>query len=254
MMKKSTKINIGLTGLAIIISAISLIYSSCQDKKIRKIQYELNAINYKPIVKIESIEFKSFQEKIDSAVLVGELNDSTGLINVYTKILTDVSFKLKNVGNTNARIRGALCIDTISGSDKLRDIFFNERIELFPDSLKTDFYDYQQIQPNEVDDIKFKTEIRFIKNENFAIHLLLFYENDLNNLYDTYYWAKFQKKNIEYDMKVDTTNHKILNAKMSFGKDQILKFIDDNTAYKTYSKKEKERFEEIMDKLKNNAH
>lgn len=250
-MKKSTKINIGFTGLAIIISAISLIYSSSQDKKIRKIQYELNAINYQPIIKVDSIEITSFNEKIDSAVVVGELNDSTGLMNVYTRIFANVTFHLKNVGNTNAKIRAALCVDTISGNDKLRELFFKDGNKIIPDSSENDFYTYRQLQPNDIDKMAFETEIKFVKDEIFAIHFLIFYENDLDILYDTYYWAKFQKRTLLTRMTPIAERDKNNKPQMIINKNLSLKFVDNNIAYKTYSKKEKIEFDKITDKINN---
>lgn len=251
-MEKSTKINIGLTAFAVVVSVVSFFYSSSQDKKISKIQYELNAINYKPIIKVDSIEITSFNEKIDSAVIVGELNDSTGLLNVYTRIFANVTFHLKNIGNTNAKLRVALCVDTISGDDKLRDLFFKDGAKINPDSLDNDFYLYRHLQPNDVDKMEFKTEIRFVKDETFAIHFLIFYENDLDILYDSYYWAKFHKRTLITKMR--PINEKQNNRqKMVIDKNQSLNFLDDNIAYKTYSKKEKKEFNIIIDEIKNNA-
>ncbi len=250
-MKKSNKINIGLTSLAIIISVISLVYSSSQDRKIRKIQYDLNAISYKPIINVDSIEIVSFNENFDSAVFVGGLNDSTGLINVYSNINAKVIFYLKNSGNTNARIKAALCVDTISGDDKLRELFFKEGAEMILDSTNNDFYQFRQLQPNDVDIMEFETEIKFIKNETFAIHFLIFYENDLDILYDSYYWAKFQKRTLITGMRPINEKSNDNKLQMVMDKQQSVSFIDDNIAFKTYSKIEKREFDKIADKINN---
>jgi len=250
-MDKSTKINIGLTALAVVVSVVSFFYSSSQDKKISKIQYELNAINYKPIIKVDSIEIGSFNEDIDSAEFVGEYNDSTGLINLYSRFFANVTFHLKNIGNTNAKIRAALCTDTISGNDRLRELFFKDGDKIIPDSSKNDFYLYRQLQPNDVDKIEFETEIKFVKDETFAIHLLIFYENDLDILYDTYYWAKFQKRTIVVRMRPIEERDKNNKQQLVIDKNQSLNFVDDNIAYKTYLKKEKIEFDRITNKINN---
>lgn len=249
-MNKPTKIDIGLTSLAIIISVISLVYSSSQDRKIRKIQYELNAISYKPIVNVDSVEIVSFNEDLDSAVFVGELNDSTGLINIYSNIHANVIFHLKNIGNTNATIIAALCVDTISGDDKLRELFFKEGAKMILDSTNNDFYQFRQLQPNDVDKMQFETEIKFVKNETFAIHFLIFYENDLDILYDSYYWAKFQKRTLITRMRPINERGKDNKLQMVMDKKQSVDFVDDNIAYKTYSKMEKKEFDRITDKYK----
>ncbi|MCK4661299.1 MAG: hypothetical protein KAT68_00425 [Bacteroidales bacterium] len=45
-----------------------------------------------------------YYKRTDSIVFQGELNDSTGLIKMNTKIETDITFDIKNTGNSNARI------------------------------------------------------------------------------------------------------------------------------------------------------
>lgn len=244
-MKKSTRINILLTVSAIVISLVSLIYTYAQDRKIQKIQYELNATNYKPIIKVDSVEFKSFNEKIDSAVVFGELNDSTGLMNLYTRVFANVTFHLKNVGNTNAKICLVLCLDTIYGGDKARELFFKEGGKLNPDFSDKEFYLYRQLQSDDIDRIEFNTEIFFIEDDTFVIHFLVFYENDLNNLYDTYYWAKFQIKTLITSMTpiMEAQNN---TQKMIVEKNHSVFFIDDNISYKNYGKNEKNQFDWIL--------
>ena len=251
-MKRINKINIGISVFAIIISIAAFTYDAFQNKRINKLQYDLNALNYKPIIKVDNILLTSFKERTDSLIFQGELNDSTGLLKMNSKIETNITFDLKNIGNTNARIIAAFCIDTVSGDDKLRELIYRQGMNHVLDTSNNEFYSYWQLQPNESDKLRFHKTIDFVKNETFAIHLLLLYKNDLDILYDSYYWAKFQKKDLIVDFMVDTTNGQLIWAKLVNDKKEYVKYIDQNVAYKVYTEKESNDFEVLLDRIKKN--
>lgn len=250
-MKRINKINIGISVGAIVISISAIFYDAFQNREIDKLQYDLNGLNYKPIIKVDNILLTSFEEKTDSIIFQGELNNSTGFVKMNTRIETNITFELKNIGNSNARIIAAFCIDTVSGDDKLRELIYRKGLNPIKDSSNNEFYSHWQLQPGESDKLRFHKSIDFVKDETFAVHLLLFYKNDLDMLYDTYYWAKFQKKDLLIDFMVDTTTGQILHAKLANDKNEYVKYIDQNVAYKVYSKVDYEEFEILLDRFRN---
>jgi len=249
-MKRSTKINLSFTLIAIIISLIAISIDWRQNIRLDKLQYELNSLNFKPVIEVSDVFLTSFRERFDSITFLADKVDSTGLIKMKSEIETDITFNIKNIGNSNAKIVAAFCIDTISGDDKLRELIYREGLTHKYDSSNNEFYSFQQLQPKYKDKLKFHKKIDFVNNETFAIHLLVLYKNDMGILYDSYYWAKFQKKDLLIDFIVDSRNGQIVYSKIVGDMRDYVKFIDENIAYKIYTKEEKENFELLLDDIK----
>jgi len=251
-MKKTTKRNIIISVIAIGVSMIAIGIDYCQHKSLKKLQYEFNSINYRPTIKIENILLTAFLERIDSINFSKYLIDTMTDIKVNSKIQTDINFDLINIGNSTAKIVAAYCIDTVSGDAKLRELIYKKVIELQFDSSNNEFYTYWHLLPSDKDKLKFHKTIDFINKNIFTIHLLLFYENDLGMLYDTYYWARFKKNDLTFGVLVDPRNEKLIAARLEDDFKEYVKKIDDNNAYKVYSKKEKKHFDKLYAKMKNN--
>ncbi len=250
-MKKYEKINISFTFLAIVLSVIALTHDCSQNRRINELQNNINNLNYKPTIKVDSIKLKNFREKVDSFLITPDIADSQGIINLKSTIETEVVFDLENIGNSKANIITALCIDTVSGDDKLRNYLHDGIYKLSYDSSNGVFYKFWELQPGDKDELHFKKNIQFIDDGNFTIHLLLIYQNELGTIYDTYYWAKFKKKKIELDVVVNNRTGEIVAAKSA--KNSLKNFltsIDDNIAYHIYSKEEEKAFWKFTEKLK----
>lgn len=245
-MKLSTKINIIFTILAIIISTISIIIDWRQNIQLDNLQYELNALNFKPVIKVNKIFLTSFKESEDSISFHHDLVDSNRQTSTKSKIEIDITFDIENVGNTNAKIISAFFTDTTSGDDILRELIYGKRLVHRNYFANNEFYSFLQLQPKDQYKLKFRRKIQFINEELFALHLLIFYKNDLGILYDSYYWAKFQKK----DLKIDSRNGHTIYSKLIGDMNDFAKFIDDNITYKIYKKEEKDNFESLRNKSK----
>lgn len=73
-------------------------------------------------------------------------------------------------------------------------------------------------------------------------------------LYDTYYWVRFKKKDLNFTAIVDTWNNNIVGLKIEKNDlNNYLQRIDDNNTYKIYSLKEKKKIEKLLEQLKHNA-
>jgi hypothetical protein len=244
-MKLSTKLNIGISTLAILIALFGQLRDCSQNRKINKLEYEVNSLNFKPVIKVEQIMLSNFREKFEAQSSKDSLTDTLTIIENY-KINTDITFFLKNVGNSKAKLIAAICTDTLSGNDIIKKSVLEKGLK--GTTLKqNDYYLYLELLPNETKTLKFNKTIGFVGKESFTIHLLLLYQNDLDVLYDTYYWARFYKKEIIPTYLVDSTVSTITGVQ--FSKKSLnghLKFIDDNNAYSIYSEKESG---EVLNKL-----
>ncbi|WP_258104491.1 hypothetical protein [Marinoscillum sp. MHG1-6] len=250
-MKKSEKINIGFTFFAIVLSVIALTYDCSQNKKISELQTNLNNLNYKPTIKVDSIKLINFRERVDSILITPDIADSQGIVNLKSTIETEVVFDLENIGTSKANIITALCIDTVSGDDKLRNFLYDGIYKLSYDSSNGVFYKFWELQPGDKDELRFKKNIQFIDDGLFTIHLLLIYQNELGTIYDTYYWAQYKKKKMELDVIVDNRTGEIVASKSANNSlKNFLTSIDDNVAYHIYSKEEEKAFWKFTEKLK----
>lgn len=185
---------------AIVISIISLVCDRCQDIKIDKQQYELSAINFRPCLVVDTIIFDSTMFKIKSANLYGEENDSTALIEVKGNIITNTRIRLKNTGNTNAKVILAASIDTICGLKKIRDELLSLNYNFFPNNIKIESPFYVDILPNKYYDIVFRNNFSNFKREEIEFHFFILYRNELGQLFDSYSWVKLKYSDLHFDI------------------------------------------------------
>mgnify|MGYP000041116619 CR=1 FL=1 len=215
------------------------------------IQYATYANNFKPIIEIDSLEINT-----RDSVKVGEMlkkiksndfklgPDNVPLIAIPILVNTEMTFRLKNTGLHKAQLVGYFCYDTICGTSILRSSIFDEKKVDYDNS--NDFtYSEIDILPQEVEIIKIKRPLSWIVNDTFTIHLLLIYENDAGYFYDTYYWARYKYHGAVMGLKLDPKVIKVWTENNSFA---YLEFIDANTSYKTYSKREKIKVSKLLDR------
>lgn len=253
-MKLFEKLTLGISGALIIISVIGFFRDCSQDNRINKLQYELNANNYKPIIQVDSVTLTDIYETLRPINIQKNIEDTSSTIDVKSNFKTKITFHLENIGNSNAKIVASILIDTISGNEKIRETMFNKNIPFKIDTSGIDFYEKLQIQQQKKKDIIFSHEVNFFVNNTFTMHLLIIYYNDMGMLYDTYYWVRFKKKDLNFTAIVDTWNNNIVGLKIEKNDlNNYLQRIDDNNTYKIYSLKEKKKIEKLLEQLKHNA-
>ncbi len=87
-------------------------------------------------------------------------------------------------------------------------------------------------------------QVAEIREGAFNIHYYLVYENEAGNVYDTYYWARFQSKQFTINPQADSaTIEKAL-------RDSIV-FIDDHHSYTIYDKEDSLFLRNFREFLKN---
>jgi hypothetical protein len=215
------------------------------------IQYEINSNNFKPIIEIDTLEINTRDSvKVNEMLQKIKSNDfklgpdNVPEIAIPILVNTEMTFRLKNTGLHKAQLVGYFCYDTICGTSILRSRIFDEKKVNF-DNSKDFTYSEIDILPQEVEIIKIKRPLSWIVNDTFTIHLLLIYENEAGYFYDTYYWARYKYHGAIMGLKLDPNVIKVWTENNSFA---YLEFIDANTSYKNYSKKEKIKTSRLLDR------
>jgi hypothetical protein len=233
---------------AIIISIISLCYDRSQNDKIDKQQYELSAINYRPCLVIDTIMFDSTSFRIKTADLTGQVNDSTGLITVKGEIFVKTKIRIRNTGNSNAKVILAATVDTICGLKKIRDELFSLNYNFFPDSIMMDSPYYIDIMPNKSYDYIINNKFSNFKENKIELHFFILYENEIGQLFDSYCWVKLKHSELNIDIKGNENeksyiiNNEIKDVKLSFQQNESIYFstdiynLEDNMKIKKFLK------------------
>ena len=90
------------------------------------------------------------------------------------------------------------------------------------------YYKTIEIPPGEEHTFSVSRSIENVKEGNFNIHYFFLYKNDGENIYDTYYWARFTSKPFTINLQAkDSYNEKALRDSITF--------IDDHQSYNTYN-------------------
>ena len=232
---------------AIIISLGSLVIDKCQSDKIDKQQYELSAINYRPCLVIDTIMFDSTSFKIKTADLTGQLNDSTGLITVKGDIYVKTKIRIRNTGNSNAKVILAATVDTICGLKKIRQELLSLNFDFSPDTVSIENPAYLDIMPNKYHDFIFKNKFSNFKENKIELHFFILYKNEIGQIFDSYMWVKLKHSEINVDLK--RNDHNELYIKKEDIKSVNLSFQSNDNIYCStdiYSLEDNKRIEKFI--------
>ena len=243
------KINFVGIIVALTFSVINLCSNSAQNKRLAALDYQSNAVNFQPklVISKEPIEYKLF---IDSTLVKFSMRDffirnSTEdypIFNADANIQGYVKFKITNTGNSIAKLQFVIQSDTTDAIEYLRRHFFDKSFSKKVKVSQFSSFTQSELLPNAVDtlQLKFDVNIKYITDNSFTLHFLIFYENELGNYYDTYYWVQFNVKDILFPRPFDQINGKIIpkpiNFKIAF-KD-IINYSKQKVSYTIYTKQE----------------
>ncbi len=230
---------------AIIFSVISL-YHSCDNKKsIEKI----NSVNYRP--RIEVINYPKVRMTSDTlkSELITLRESGTLDIPIYIKVSFEA--EIINSGNSTAILQLLLWADTTSVNSLLREKVLEKQlsnIEVFDPFFQND------LLPEMADTVKVFIEknIQFTLNETFTLHMLFIYENELDNIYDTYYWAQFSCKPIIIPISkyLVTKEQKVIGfmGVTTVAEKDIFEFIQSKSSFHNYFDREEKAIKNILQK------
>jgi len=254
-MDKQSKINLFLAIIAILISITSILYTIINDYNIRKVSFDSAGLQNRPVLK--------FEEKPNKIHYTFETKKPIFVQDLYQKKLSNLSVVLTvdpelNVTNTGVSVAKILCTvvtDKYSGLPEIRKKLFDKvwwdefaKIELTDDYFKT-----IDILPGKSHLIRMPhtlNNINFDLNE-FTIHYLLIYLNEIGNVYDSYFWMRFKMEPIQATYATDGNTFAVNIDKEQF--DGAIKVVDTHFSTFMYSKLKSIKIvdlaEQHMDKL-----
>lgn len=244
-----------VSGVPMIVALLSLVLGWCNSEKISNNEKQFRAFQYQPRLK-----------PLGSPRIVSAIHESHPFVNNLKKILTDPDsiipeihvpgtliingqVSLLNSGNALARIRGFALTDTNSFEPVIRQLltgsnqFFNNNIDEIEMLI--------EVLPGDTVTQDFSIKIAFFDSNRFILHLIVLYENEFENLYDTYTWNKYLAKDIAYQVKMDpkdSTKLLIMSQRKKVP-DLVIPDGECIDAYYSYSIDEASRIRTMMDAL-----
>lgn len=177
------------------------------------------------------------------------------------KFTVKTSIKLKNVGNALAKIYLYSLADTNSGYPELRDDFIkmvnNKRTNFkYHYDLMNEYFQ-NELLPGKSINIPIEYKVRNINRQNKVnLHFYFVYENELGDVYDTYYWIVY--KNFPDLIRPEysyNTNLKKLMVRFQLKSEakHILQVSEIKESYNNYSRSFSEKFEKWINEKAQNA-
>ncbi len=231
-MKGSTKISL----FALLVAIASFGRDCCYHNEINLLTERINSLEYQPKVhfinglKINQVYIDPEKTSIKSRELKQSKSGEIYLaVSVNMDISIKYSIKVTNVGNKLAKIAGIFSAGPPTDENIPIELILSKA-----DTI-TDFdpyFDYELL-PDAGDTITITQNINVAISEehNITIHLLLYYENELGNLYDSYFVAQYEVR----DMVISN------DGKMDIPLESHMVLRNQRQTTRIYSKKQKEK-------------
>lgn len=231
--------------MALAVSILSfgytIINSYYQTERIQAAEFTAQGLQNKPILSIigkpevTKVEYKTTVEMFGGKVI--KTTD--------TKLKISTRIRIRNDGNSNAHLIFYGVADRLSGAPELRNII-SSKFNSFQGKLDIgfieDYYHTVDIMPGKEHTIETSRQIQNINEGLFNIHYYLVYKNDVGNVYDTYYWARFKSKEFTLNPRADSDT--IEKALM----DSIV-FVDDHSSYNVFNREDSFYLSSLRDDL-----
>lgn len=248
VMKDKSIDKINLSSLIVAIIALGLAvfstFKSCSsEKEIQKRDYLISSIDYRPRLKLSNPKITMIDLVSDSVPVKNnnDLSDSIG--NLYAKVTLKIRIKVTNIGNNSAKIVGYVFTDTISNEQVIKDFLKDSKRKNInsKDTLKLPYL-YKDLTPIDTTFIELEYSPQLILNNQFMIHLMLYYENELGQLFDTYYWVDYNAKPVIVPNPIFYSQDKAMLEKFVKGIFKVVEFKDENNYSSIYSEEERTEF------------
>ena len=175
--------------LAVLIAIISIILTLNQNNKIEDLRYVDKALEYRPDLYSNKNHIIDLGEIIIEEIEVFQDNKIDSL-NISLSCLLNVkgSISYRNIGNSKAIYIGLMCHDYNSNDLQLiTTLLDSTNIQVKPIRKAP-----KEIRVGDSLNINFEHKIANSQNDQFTIHVMLLYKNELDNLFYTYHWAKYK--------------------------------------------------------------
>ncbi|MBN1181589.1 MAG: hypothetical protein JXB49_04820 [Bacteroidales bacterium] len=195
-MKTSDKISFGALLVALVslsLAWISTVKSCKSSDELQKTNERITAIEYRPRIRFYNPIVTSIQLNIDSLPPKTTTNIKDSIGDVEAQITLKLRLSYKNIGNSTAKMIAFYLTDTISEKQSIKDIMFSPSKVLFNKNDKIKIpHSLEELTFLDTSYIEIERKIMYISNNRFTIHLLAYYQNELGDYYDTYYWINFK--------------------------------------------------------------
>ncbi len=221
--------------VALIVAIRSDCHNKIQDEKYEKLVYLQNATMDSPILElINPLD----DLRWDFAIKSFDFSKEKGMPEIKFDVTIKGNLKLKNTGKSNAHLRAVSVIDSFTASPILRYEMLDEdkrKNWQFYDMREKEFFYKRTILPGAEDSVNFEKKIRYFSQDSvMVVHIILLYEDDMDALFDTYYWVKINSKKIELRPKGGIINKNGFLMSYKFAVNDLVEPIQDNTDYFVY--------------------
>lgn len=225
--------------IALVFAGTSFFRSCSYESKLEKTNYSISAIEHRPKIKLSSPQIHNLKFKSDS-ILPNNPENTDSIGKVFGKLELTIKLNATNIGNASSKIIGWIIADTISNTPFLKNFIKNRKVvdSNTTNDLKLPHY-YQELNPFDSCSIELNYSPQWIEKNKFVIHILLLYENELNQLFDTYYWLTVQTKEPLIPNPFYFKNNPEKFNEFKRGIFEIAKISDENNYSETYTAKGK---------------
>ena len=233
--KSSIEIWIAIAALAVSIGSIS--FSTCWHYDQKKSIKQLQGTQNRPLlVTVNSPE-------INKNIKFGVPEMEEDLLYLPFELKLEITITLKNQGTSIAELIAWAVTDRSSGEPSIRrEILDAEKRKKWKFNKSADFYKTITIIPNGDHPFDFTHSIKNINEEReFTLHFWFLYKDELGNLYDSYYWARYISEEIDFPMNKE----KKIQIDRSII-DRFFQFVDNYFDTKMYIGKEAETLSSIL--------
>lgn len=242
--KRALRISI----FTIVVSLLTFVWTIYRDSQIKKDTYKQNAEVFKPEIEIVKIDFigKPIIDSIPQKSIIDE--DGMPIIDVKMDVIA--KFYITNTSKHSCIIVGNLFTDRISGSDYMR-YQLSEEDELKKLKLidNNDFFKITEIKANDTATIENTYRLQSIQKQEFVLHFMILYENELEQLYDTYYWAQCKLNDLIIGSYFDSINNKSIFLAQKEQLEKMVELVKQNSHSKSYTKKERRNLIKTIQRL-----
>jgi hypothetical protein len=242
--------------IALIVSILSFWRDCGQDKEIDKINFLSNAVQHQPtLVSVSKLDITNVWLEPVSVKVPLDTHDSTEPVGIplETNILIKTNIKLTNVGNSNAKIIAVMMSDSLTANPFIRNAMLDpERKMTTVQSMLPPFLK-SELLPNNSDttQIELTYKIHNVRDNLFTLHYLILYENDLGNIYDTYYWNQYRIHFVfhpPFVLEDGKPKISISKEKVSVDLEDLMRLQYEKSSYNTYDMSETDYLNKYLDK------
>jgi len=238
--KNKELLTIIFTVIAIGLSCASFYKSCSTDSKLEMTNYAISSIEHRPRIKLSNPQIHTLTLTSDSIPVKKSTDEADSIGNLSVKIKMQVKIRATNIGNSTAKIIGWVIADTLSNDPFLKQLIKDRPLNNAGTNNELKFpHLYQDLTPLDSCYIELVYNPQWITNNKFIIHVIVFYENEIEQLFDTYYWITVQTNEIVFPNPTYYRNNSLMLKKFQ---SEILKTViikDENNYSSIYSEDQK---------------